>query len=450
MPINFSHPSVWGPLVWNVLHLLSSQFKASSEQDKQEWLNVLNSLPGILPCKECKEHFRAYLKENPVSLDTVSDAHSLSLYLWRAHEHVNALTGKKSRVTFAMLCKQLNVVQPTASPASVQTENDVKSNKVPSLAKSDKTKEDIQEATISSGTSNIRINVQPGQNYVGSGKPSVRILKTNPVLTEKMVNLEPAPAQPQPQPPPKPTRVPPKAVPLATQKIIIAQRSLVKQFEQQQQQQVNNHHARLQHLQHTNPIVTAMIPNKKVISIPAPSQPVKQLNTQTAIVPIAKAQQTIQAMMNTQITPVKPKSLTTIMNNARKPKTNVPLANHNQQPKPKPKTTPISKGKDNHAPAPTLKVNLRFTAPPASVQQKQSIHKMAELLQKSGIKIRGIVPTPTTYQPGIKPIPSSSMNRIMNRSVPVPRALALPSSTTVPRSLNASVPTRKKCNCGRK
>lgn len=414
MPINFSHPTFWGPLVWNLLHLLASQFKSTAIEDRQDWVEVLNHLPGILPCKECREHFRTYLKENPIDINTVANAYSLSLYLWKAHEHVNGLTGKKSRVTFAMLTKQLGITVPQTPLYSQPSIPSLPSLPAPPSLPAQQLQlalpsQQTQQHPKQPNFQHIRIyqstplNQQPNKPK-SSGKPALRVVKPQP----------PAPA---PAPIPKHTKpnvtssaivlnntsIPqkqapraPKAVPLHVQKIIQAKKSLEGQL------QINSE---------VKSILAAPIPrpDQKIIAItrhPSVQNQSPKPRPQTNLLkpylfPHA------QSFHKVNEGDVK-RSLSALMN---------------------------SEGK---------RMPSRVIVPTA--QQRNTIDKMAEMLQRSGVKIRGNAPSgPTVHiQPGIQPVVPKSV--IESRAQP----LALPAPLSVPRALTQSTPTRKKCNCSRK
>jgi hypothetical protein len=59
----------WGPLYWRILHGLTEltgnkKINILDMYEEHKWHDVLNSLPDILPCTECRAHCRAYIAAN--------------------------------------------------------------------------------------------------------------------------------------------------------------------------------------------------------------------------------------------------------------------------------------------------------------------------------------------------------------------------------------------------
>ena len=73
---------VWGPRLWKEIHSISLK------NNPIIFKKFLNSLPNKIPCKECKLHFREYMRTHPVTKDTVR---------WGIdfHNSVNRRIGKK-------------------------------------------------------------------------------------------------------------------------------------------------------------------------------------------------------------------------------------------------------------------------------------------------------------------------------------------------------------------
>lgn len=406
--VNLSNPIIWGPVVWNFLHVLASQFKSTSDEDRQCWVNVIKSLPGVLPCKECREHFREYLAQNPVDISIASDAYTLSQWLWRAHEHVNALTGKKSIVTFSMLVKSLKVPPPSSSQKPQQSVPDSQALVVaaPVAQRAPQAPAPAQkvsppvvipvrprqpaETNVSPLLNKVQQNImtqlhnrevissQQSPANVSSGKPPLRVKDAHIVLAPKAVEPTPAPSTAQAQEAPKLRKQPPKAIPIQQQQIILAQRAVSKQLQNHPVSSFNGQTPPIQ--SHQPPIVI-----NKPIQHQQPQQ-------QKQMIVVANPSQS--------------------QNNVKRTITN------------------LMKGR-----APIIQ----------STNSRPTVHQMAEALQKNGIKIRGIITRQPTIQPGIKPAQTSRA-----LVIPTSRALAVPATLTVPRALTTTLPARKKCNCGRK
>ena len=56
----------WGPIIWNLLHGIADKYgKLMSPlfaiEEQLAWIKLLNETEKILPCKECKAHYKEYL-----------------------------------------------------------------------------------------------------------------------------------------------------------------------------------------------------------------------------------------------------------------------------------------------------------------------------------------------------------------------------------------------------
>ena len=95
----------WGPVLWAILHALaehSTRIVTPSYRDdeRRQWINIINGLPKIIPCPKCREHAEAWILLHPVTpIKTMSD---IDLHEWLVnwfytfHESVNQRTGKPS------------------------------------------------------------------------------------------------------------------------------------------------------------------------------------------------------------------------------------------------------------------------------------------------------------------------------------------------------------------
>lgn len=89
-------PSVWGPVLWSILHSLACRAgKGTSlikckEDELRELVWLFTHLESIVSCVECKKHIEEYRKAN--SLPSV--ATGFEDWLWTFHEAVNQRLGK--------------------------------------------------------------------------------------------------------------------------------------------------------------------------------------------------------------------------------------------------------------------------------------------------------------------------------------------------------------------
>lgn len=83
-------PTVWGPIVWTTIHLFALGYADQpSYSEKRAAKEFYNGLQFLLPCPECREHFRDVLSSNPVE-PWLDDRASLVTWTWTIHNQVNA------------------------------------------------------------------------------------------------------------------------------------------------------------------------------------------------------------------------------------------------------------------------------------------------------------------------------------------------------------------------
>jgi len=80
-------PSVWGPVLWEVLHGIGFRSgkapEATAIDEKREIIWLIKHLEDIIPCRECRMHISAFKKKMPFE---VSEA---GAWIWQLHDTVN-------------------------------------------------------------------------------------------------------------------------------------------------------------------------------------------------------------------------------------------------------------------------------------------------------------------------------------------------------------------------
>ena len=87
-------PEIWGPHFWYILHIISFSYpETPSEYDKRSFYDFFRSLGDILPCEDCKKHYKQHFHAYPVQphLDNRSN---LVKWVIQMHNFVNARNGK--------------------------------------------------------------------------------------------------------------------------------------------------------------------------------------------------------------------------------------------------------------------------------------------------------------------------------------------------------------------
>jgi hypothetical protein len=85
---------VWGPHFWFILHLVSFNYPDNpSTPDKDNYKRFYDSIGDILPCQLCKQHYKNYISQFPISVHLDS---RIDLITWvvQVHNFVNQSLNK--------------------------------------------------------------------------------------------------------------------------------------------------------------------------------------------------------------------------------------------------------------------------------------------------------------------------------------------------------------------
>lgn len=93
--------SVWGPGLWFFLHTISFNYphRPTSEQ-KKHYRDFILQLKYILPCRYCRDNLKKNLKKLPLQNKDLKNREAFSRWLYKLHELVNKMLGKKSGLTY--------------------------------------------------------------------------------------------------------------------------------------------------------------------------------------------------------------------------------------------------------------------------------------------------------------------------------------------------------------
>ena len=93
--------AVWGPSMWHYLHIMSFNYPVKpSDEDKKYYKEFVLNLQHVLPCKYCRQNLTNNLKSNPLTMATMKDRDSFSRYIYKLHETINKMLGKKSGLSY--------------------------------------------------------------------------------------------------------------------------------------------------------------------------------------------------------------------------------------------------------------------------------------------------------------------------------------------------------------
>lgn len=93
--------TVWGPAMWHFLHTMSFNYPNNPTLlQKKQYRDFILSLEHVLPCKYCRINFKENLKKVPITYGVMKNRDTFSRFVYRLHEHINTVLGKKSGLTF--------------------------------------------------------------------------------------------------------------------------------------------------------------------------------------------------------------------------------------------------------------------------------------------------------------------------------------------------------------
>ena len=92
---------IWGPALWHSLHTISFNYPVNpSKNDKIYYKQFILNLQHVLPCKLCRINFKNNIKHHPLRLCDLENRRSFSMWVYKLHEYVNKMLGKKSNLTY--------------------------------------------------------------------------------------------------------------------------------------------------------------------------------------------------------------------------------------------------------------------------------------------------------------------------------------------------------------
>jgi len=94
--------TVWGPSTWHLLHTMSFNYPVNPTcEDKRNYRDFVLSLQYVLPCGKCRKNLKANFKKLPLKMCNMENRTKFSFYMYKLHEVVNKMLGKKSGLSYA-------------------------------------------------------------------------------------------------------------------------------------------------------------------------------------------------------------------------------------------------------------------------------------------------------------------------------------------------------------
>jgi len=86
-------PSVWGPIFWNTMHIVTLGYSHAPSKEEQDAANqFFQSLAYVIPCPVCKEHYAGFIQKSPPA---VKNRNELINWIFELHNNVNEQLGKR-------------------------------------------------------------------------------------------------------------------------------------------------------------------------------------------------------------------------------------------------------------------------------------------------------------------------------------------------------------------
>lgn len=93
--------TVWGPAMWHSLHTISFNYPVKpTAKEKKNYRRFILNLQNVLPCRYCRENLKRNFKAHPLRMCDMKDRDSFSRYIYKLHEVVNKMLGKKSGLSY--------------------------------------------------------------------------------------------------------------------------------------------------------------------------------------------------------------------------------------------------------------------------------------------------------------------------------------------------------------
>ena len=93
--------TVWGPAMWHSLHTISFNYPVKpTQKEKKDYRRFVLNLQNVLPCRYCRENLKRNFKAHPLKMCDMKDRDSFSRYIYKLHEVVNKMLGKKSGLSY--------------------------------------------------------------------------------------------------------------------------------------------------------------------------------------------------------------------------------------------------------------------------------------------------------------------------------------------------------------
>jgi hypothetical protein len=113
--------SVWGPALWHTLHTLSFNYPVNPTPDQRHhYVEFITSLRNVLPCGACRTNLTSNLAKCPLNAYALKNRKNFSRWMYRLHEQVNTMLGKKSELSYEDVAQRYENFRARCRPAGTK------------------------------------------------------------------------------------------------------------------------------------------------------------------------------------------------------------------------------------------------------------------------------------------------------------------------------------------
>jgi len=95
---------IWGPSFWHILHTISFNYPTNPTiQDKRNYKNFFKCIQHVLPCSHCRKNVVKNMVTLPLTNNVFKNRNTLSLWVFKLHNKVNKMLGKKNKLTYKIV-----------------------------------------------------------------------------------------------------------------------------------------------------------------------------------------------------------------------------------------------------------------------------------------------------------------------------------------------------------
>jgi hypothetical protein len=114
------HPEVWGPHLWFILHIISFEYpEKPTEYDKRIYHDFYTSLKDVIPCVECRKHYRDHITKYPLT-PHLDNRDTLIKWVIQIHNFINISLGKPTYTNEQVMAIYANL-KPISPFANIDT-----------------------------------------------------------------------------------------------------------------------------------------------------------------------------------------------------------------------------------------------------------------------------------------------------------------------------------------